>query len=202
MRELVPTYRSLLVEYDLAVTDLDSIAAQLRSLIDSLEQGGDRAVDRSVTTYRIPVAYGGDSGPDLDTVAAHAGITADRVIDIHSGTAYRVYMVGFAPGFPYLGGMDSAIACPRMKTPRVRVPAGSVGIAESQTGVYPNASPGGWQLIGRTPVRLFDPAADPPAVIRPGGYVRFASISESEFDEIARAVEAGEYAVEVSENAG
>ena len=111
--------------------------------------------DQAAELHQIPVAYGGELGPDLDTVAGHAGLDVEEVIAIHSGTDYHVFMLGFAPGFPYLGGMDERIACPRLSTPRTRVPAGSVGIAESQTGVYPNESPGGWQLIGRTPIALF-----------------------------------------------
>ena len=145
----------------------------------------------------IPMAYGGEHGPDLGDVADHNGLSPQDVIDIHSGTGYRVFMLGFAPGFPYLGGMDERIACPRLQTPRVRVPAGSVGIAESQTGVYPNDSPGGWRIIGRTPVKLFDPNAEPPAAILPGSKVVFDPVSESEYQSIAGEVESGNYKIEI-----
>jgi KipI family sensor histidine kinase inhibitor len=128
------------------------------------------------TIVELHVVYGGDDGPDLDSVAEHAGLSAQEVIDIHSGIDYHVYMIGFAPGFPYLGGLDEHIATPRLKTPRISVPAGSVGIAESQTGVYPNASPGGWQLIGRTAVPLFDVTKPSPSLITPGTKVRFISV--------------------------
>jgi KipI family sensor histidine kinase inhibitor len=121
----------------------------------------------------IPVVYGGADGPDLAEVARHAGMTADEVVAAHSGAAYDVFFLGFQPGFAYLGGLPPALATPRRDTPRVRVPAGSVGIGGAQTGIYPAASPGGWNLIGRTAVTLFDPHADAPALLAPGDRVRF-----------------------------
>ena len=164
--ELIPTYRSLLIGYDAGAATFGDMRDLVSQLLDA-GTGTETGTTTPKNVFELPVAYGGEYGPDLATVAEHAGMPEDRVIEIHSGSSYRVFMLGFAPGFPYLGGMDQAIACPRLKTPRIRVPAGSVGIAESQTGVYPNESPGGWQLIGRTPVRLFDPSAEPPAVIQP-----------------------------------
>lgn len=195
--ELVPTYRSLLVQYDAESVSFDEMREILAPMLEPAETAGHEAGTRTV--FELPVAYGGEHGPDLEAVASHTGLSPEQIIEIHSSTAYRVFMLGFAPGFPYLGGMDPAIACPRLKTPRTRVPAGSVGIAESQTGVYPNQSPGGWQLIGRTPVRLFDPTADPPAVILPGSFVRFVPIDQAEFAAVQRLVEAGEYDVPRSE---
>ena len=192
--ELVPSYRSLLVQYDVEELDFGTVSAELMRLLESMPRQA-AASPHQPQLIEIPVAYGGDFGPDLGTVAEHAGVPADEVVKIHSGAAYRVFMLGFAPGFPYLGGMDSRIACPRLKTPRVRVPAGSVGIAEAQTGVYPNESPGGWQLIGRTAVRLFDPAADPPAVALPGSFVRFVPVDPAEFETISQQVAAGSYRV-------
>ena len=135
-------------------------------------------VNSSLKIIEIPVVYGGDDGPDLDFVADHAGITEETVIALHSGTDYRVYMLGFSPGFPYLGGLDERIAAPRLKTPRVLVPAGSVGIAESQTGVYPNAGPGGWRIIGRTSVPLFDVNSSTPSLITPATKVRFIPVNQ------------------------
>lgn len=172
--ELVPTYRSLLVQYDaLAI----GYRAMIEFLSDLVADSSDSAkVPYEPDVIELPVVYGGDDGPDLEAVAEHAGLSAQEIIDIHSGIGYRVYMIGFAPGFPYLGGLDERIACPRLKTPRVIVPAGSVGIAESQTGVYPNASPGGWQLIGRTAVKLFDTTAESPSLITPGSEVRFVPV--------------------------
>jgi KipI family sensor histidine kinase inhibitor len=173
--ELIPTYRSLLVSYDPQVTRYDKMIDDLSDIVFNSDfSEGERT---EVKIIELPVVYGGDDGPDLDGVAEHAGLTAREVIDIHSGVDYRVYMIGFAPGFPYLGGLDKRIATPRLKTPRVIVPAGSVGIAESQTGVYPNASPGGWQLIGRTAVKLFDVNAESPSLITPGAKIRFVPVT-------------------------
>ena len=176
--ELVPTYRSLLVQYDPLVGDYVEMSRFADEMVASVADSPDSAAEPKV--IELPVVYGGDDGPDLEAVAEHAGLSLEEVIEIHSGVGYRVYMIGFAPGFPYLGGLDERIACPRLKTPRIRVPAGSVGIAESQTGVYPNASPGGWQLIGRTAVKLFDPnvtdANGSPSLITPGSEVRFIPV--------------------------
>ncbi len=199
MRELVPTYRSLLVYYDALTFDLDTVTAELQALISGAGTQNAREAERSQLVYELPTAYGGDYGPDLDSVAENAGIDAGEAVAIHSGTAYRVYMIGFSPGFPYLGGMDQRIATPRLPTPRTRVPAGSVGIAESQTGVYPTASPGGWQLIGRTPVRLFDHERTPPSVLQPGHFVRFVPIEPAEYAEVEQAVARGDFEIKVSE---
>ena len=176
--ELVPTYRSLLVQYNPLVSDYGALLSFLDAMASVVVDSSRSVAEPNI--IELPVVYGGDDGPDLGAVAEHAGLSTQEVIDIHSGTGYRVYMIGFAPGFPYLGGLDERIACPRLKTPRVMVPAGSVGIAESQTGVYPNASPGGWQLIGRTAVKLFDPRVTAtnasPSLITPGSEVRFVPV--------------------------
>ena len=172
--ELVPTYRSLLVQYDPLVSGYGEMLSFMGDLVSGTEDSQSSAAEPRI--IELPVVYGGEDGPDLETVAEHAGLSTQEVIEIHSGTGYRVYMIGFAPGFPYLGGLDERIACPRLKTPRISVPAGSVGIAESQTGVYPNASPGGWQIIGRTAVRLFDPEKSSPSLITPGSEVRFVPV--------------------------
>jgi KipI family sensor histidine kinase inhibitor len=180
--ELVPTYRSLLIQYD----SLRSVYREMLDFLDGMVSGVEDSPESATEPeiIELPVVYGGEDGPDLETVAEHAGLSTQEVIEIHSGTGYRVYMIGFAPGFPYLGGLDERIACPRLKTPRISVPAGSVGIAESQTGVYPNASPGGWQLIGRTAVKLFDPnvnaANASPSLITPGAEVRFVPVDAHE----------------------
>ncbi|MDU7866513.1 MAG: 5-oxoprolinase subunit PxpB, partial [Pantoea sp.] len=126
----------------------------------------------------IPVIYGGEAGPDLTVVAEHAGLSIHQVVELHSSTDYVVYFIGFQPGFPYLGGLDPRLHIPRRAEPRVAVPAGSVGIGGSQTGVYPLASPGGWQLLGQTPVALFDPLQQPPTLLRPGDTVRFVPQKE------------------------
>ncbi|QGY28417.1 5-oxoprolinase subunit PxpB [Pantoea cypripedii] len=126
----------------------------------------------------IPVIYGGDAGPDLQVVADHAAMTPRQVVELHSSSAYVVYFIGFQPGFPYLGGLDSRLHTPRRAEPRVIVPAGSVGIGGSQTGVYPLATPGGWQLLGQTSISLFDPQLQPPTLLRPGDSVRFVPQKE------------------------
>ena len=180
--EFIPSYRSLLIEYDNSRHLFADLEDQLTSIVESVGDSEISNLDAGSEIHKIPVAYGGEYGPDLQTVADHAELTTDEVIEIHSGTDYHVFMLGFAPGFPYLGGMDERIACPRLATPRTLVPAGAVGIAESQTGVYPNPSPGGWQIIGRTPIRLFDADADPPSVMLPGTKVNFVPMSHDEFE--------------------
>jgi KipI family sensor histidine kinase inhibitor len=146
---------------------------------------------------QIPTLYGGEYGPDLESVAAHAGLTQARVVSLHSETDYLVYMMGFTPGFPYLGGLPEELFTPRLETPRARIPAGSVGIAEGQTGVYPVVSPGGWRLIGRTPLKLFDPERDPPSLVSAGDHVRFVPLAgEDEYKSILDLDESGEYEVE------
>jgi len=126
----------------------------------------------------IPVVYGGSAGPDLPEVAERAGLTPPQVVELHSSADYIVYFIGFQPGFPYLGGLDTRLHTPRRAEPRVVVPAGSVGIGGSQTGIYPLAAPGGWQLIGHTPLSLFDPQQQPPTLMRPGDRVRFVPQKE------------------------
>ena len=174
--EVLPTYRSVLVYYDPLVCSyaemFDAVNGAVEGLVEPIN------VNSSLKIVEIPVVYGGDDGPDLHFVADHAGITEDAVIELHSRTDYRVYMLGFSPGFPYLGGLDERIAAPRLKTPRVLVPAGSVGIAESQTGVYPNAGPGGWRIIGRTSVTLFDVNSSTPSLITPATKVRFIPVDQ------------------------
>jgi inhibitor of KinA len=196
--EIVPTYRSLLIAYDGFQFDYDRVYRELSEFL-SADTGNNVGTVRSPVVFELPVAYGGQDGPDLAQVAEHAGLTVEEVVSIHTSVSYRVYMIGFSPGFPYLGGMDTRIACPRLGTPRTRVPAGSVGIAESQTGVYPNASPGGWQLIGRTPVRLFDVTAEPPSLLQPGHFVRFVPVSIDQMVEIEREIDQGNYRVETAE---
>jgi KipI family sensor histidine kinase inhibitor len=176
--EMIPTYRSLLVSYDPLVARYREMEEQLGAIVSDAESCDDDIPEPEI--IEIPVVYGGEEGPDIKTVADHAWLSVHDVIKLHSGIDYRVYMIGFAPGFPYLGGLDRRIATPRLKTPRVSVPAGSVGIAESQTGVYPNASPGGWQIIGRTNMRLFNVESSSPSLITPGSLVRFVPVDSHE----------------------
>ena len=184
--EMIPAYRTLLVEYDFESVSDDQMRSVLSALLADTDFTGAECDDSRVErTIDIPVVYGGEHGPDLPDVAKHAGMSADRVVEIHSGLTYRVFMIGFAPGFPYLGGMDARISCPRLTTPRVRIPAGSVGIAETQTGIYPNVSAGGWRIIGRSPTNLFNVENDPPSLLEPGAGVRFVPTDSADFDEDA-----------------
>lgn len=169
---VVPGYATLLVEYDPAQCEYDALCHEIQNALHI----GDAAVVNHTRVIEIPVKYGGEYGPDLEFVARHNGITPAEVVNVHARTTYQVFMLGFAPGFPYLGIVDEKIAAPRLETPRKRVPAGSVGIAGRQTGIYPRESPGGWRLIGRTDVPLFDPTREPPTLLRAGDHVRFVPI--------------------------
>lgn len=170
VRDVAPGYCTVGVHFDPLQTDLAALELAIRSefaSLDSLAAIADRPV------LEIPVEYGGAKGPDLAHVAAFAGCSVDDVIARHAERVYRVYMLGFVPGFAYMGRVDPSIAAPRHRVPRERVPAGSVGIAGLQTGVYPVESPGGWQLIGHTPVLMFDPAREQPSLVQAGDFVRF-----------------------------
>jgi inhibitor of KinA len=178
--EVIPTYRSLLIVYDPLATDLKSLEDALQFMegrLDKLEIPPPRTVE-------IPVSYGGDLGPDIEFVAQAHNLTVEDVIRIHSGALYQIYMIGFTPGFPFLGGLPPELHTPRLETPRPLVPAGSVGIANNQTGVYPIDSPGGWRLIGRTPLSLFNPSRENPFLYRAGDMIRFVRISEEEYHRI------------------
>ena len=165
--ETVPAYASLLVYYDPLILSFDQIVGRVKTEMESVEEN----ISRKPRRIEVPVRYGGDD--DLQFVAAHHRISPREVVRIHASRDYTVYMMGFTPGFAYMGKLDDVIATPRLETPRVRVDAGSVGIAGAQTGIYPIASPGGWRIIGRTSLRLFDLTADSPFLFSPGDLVRF-----------------------------
>ncbi len=185
VREVVPTYRSLLLIYDPLCTDPDRLAVTLRDLEHRLED----ITIPPPATVEIPVCYGGEFGPDIDHVADAHGLRVDDVIRIHSDAVYRIYMIGFTPGFPFLGGLPERLHTPRLETPRTHVPEGSVGIANNQTGIYPVASPGGWQLIGRTPLTLFSPGRQHPFIYQTGDNIRFVPISPEAYREMQQAEE-------------
>jgi inhibitor of KinA len=187
--DLVPSYRSLLVYYD----PLRTTQPALRQEIAALETALGNLPAPSARIVEIPTVYGGEFGPDIEFVADHAKLPVDAGVRIHSAPDYLVYMMGFTAGFPYLGGMPAEIATPRLPTPRTRIPAGSVGIAQQQTGIYPTDSPGGWRIIGRTPVRIFDPRSDPPVVVEAGDFIRFVPVDPDAFHAIERQVQAGTY---------
>ena len=177
VRDVVPTYRSVAVYFD-------PLRVDYSALIRCIETEAARPTaesKRKRDPLRIPVCYGGEFGPDLGNVAAFAHMTEADVITVHTATTYRVFMLGFVPGFAYLGVVDNRIAMPRHSTPRVRVPLGTVGIAGVQTGIYPAETPGGWQLIGRTPVKPFDASRAEPFLMKAGDAVQFYAIDVDEF---------------------
>lgn len=190
VRECVPTYRSLAIYHDPLAIDAAAIEARaMRALSRAEGNSGE-----SCATVVIPVAYGGEHGPDLQSVCELTGLSEEEVIKRHTAPSYRCYMLGFTPGFPYLGGMDKSIAAPRLEQPRVMIPAGSVGIAGEQTGAYSIAGPGGWRLIGRTPIKLFDTNGEEArTAVHAGDIVRFKRISNDEYDRIASLVADGRY---------
>ena len=174
--ETVPGYRSVLIVYDPLKTTLSA----LKESLNRLQKTIDRSEIPKLRTLEIPVVYGGECGPDLNWVAEYHKLSPEEVIRLHTGTTYRVYMIGFTPGYPYLGELPEEIATPRRKTPRTRVPQGSVGIAQRQSGIYSVDSPGGWQIIGWTPVKLFDPGRKVPSLLVMGDRVRFYTITAGE----------------------
>lgn len=180
--EYIPTYRSIIIMYDPSSTN----ALRLKEDLFALEEGLSAIEIAPPDTTEIPVCYGGDLGPDIEFVAQTHNLTVDDVIGIHSEPDYQIYMIGFTPGFPFLGGLPEVLHTPRLETPRTLVPAGSVGIANAQTGIYPIDSPGGWQLIGRTPVKLFDPDSCNPFLLKAGDKLKFKPISRKTYDSLKK----------------
>lgn len=187
--ETVPSYRALMVCYDPLILPYDALISVLE---EQLAHSGSYPLPPA-SVLELPVLYGGELGPDLAFVAQHAGKTEQEVINIHTSRDYLIYMIGFTPGFTYLGGMSEEIATPRLATPRVKIPAGSVGIGDTQTGVYPIDSPGGWRLIGHTPVRLYDSLREKAILPEAGQYIRFRAVDRAEYDAICAEVAAGRY---------
>jgi len=174
--EIIPGYSSLLVVFDPFKINLSLLQKEVQHSLDALDPS--RLIEPK--TVEIPVAYGGEFGPDLTWVARYHNITPEEVIRLHTSQAYHVYMIGFTPGFPYMGELPKALITPRKETPRTAVPKGSVAMAQAQTGIYPTQSPGGWQIIGRTPIDLFDASRWPPALLQMGDQVRFFAIDEKD----------------------
>ncbi len=189
--ETVPTFRSLMVHYDPLATSRADLAGAITALLD--RDAGAGGVAR---LWRIPVCYAGEFAPDLAAVARLTGRTPNDVIRLHSAVRYHVYMLGFLPGFPYLGDLPAELALPRRADPRVRVPAGSISIATTLTAIYPYQSPGGWHLIGATPIRFFDPSRNPPSLLAAGDAVSFEPIDPDAFAAIRCTVESGGYATD------
>lgn len=187
--DLIPAFTSLLVNYDPRVISYEEIRKRISCLV-RLEAS---AKEKRRRILEIPVCYGGEYGPDLEAIAANAGLSPEEVIRIHSSQDYLIYMLGFLPGFAYLGGLDKRIHTPRLANPRIKIRAGSVGIGGSQTGIYPLDSPGGWQLLGMTPVKTYDPDREEPILYQVGDYIRFVPVEEAQYKEIEKAQECGTY---------
>lgn len=187
--DLIPAFASLLINYDPRVIGYKDLKARIEELlkIEVSEEASEARV------FEIPVCYGGEYGPDIANIAENAGLSEQDVIDIHCSKDYLIYMLGFLPGFVYLGGLDERIHTPRLANPRISIPAGSVGIAASQTGIYPLNSPGGWQLLGMTPVKTYDPERETPILVEAGDYIRFVPVTEEEFLKIKKQVDDGTY---------
>lgn len=175
--ETVPTYRSLLIIYNPVILPIEDLKERLKRMEKGLQQ---TPLPEPKLT-RIPVVYGGNYGPDLEEVAKYLHASPEEVVQLHCSKPYLIYMIGFMPGYPYMGELPQTLVTPRLKTPRLLVPKGSVAIAQRQTGIYSMESPGGWQILGRTPVELFHPEKDPPALLQMGDFVQFYQISEKEF---------------------
>jgi KipI family sensor histidine kinase inhibitor len=190
--ETVPSYRSLLICYLPEKITFGELKTKLSAAAEGFFTSAANTKKRIV---HIPVAYGGEFGEDIREVAAHTGLSEKEIAEIHSGREYLVYMLGFLPGFPYLGGMDKRLNTPRLKNPRTKIPQGSVGIGGEQTGIYPLASPGGWRLIGRTPVKPYDPERENPFLYAAGDYIKFEPVTAKEYAEIEKDAD---YAVEIS----
>lgn len=189
--DLVPTLRSLMVHYDPTVVRRAALEEHVHSLLSDTGEGA-----RGGRLWRVPTLYGGEYGPDLDEVAERTGLTADKVIEIHSAVEYEVYMMGFMPGLPYLGILPSALELPRRTEPRVRVPGGSVAIATNLTNIYSSESPGGWHLLGRTPIELFDLRREDPILLQAGDRIRFEAIGEDQFRQMRARADTGDPVIE------
>lgn len=193
--DVIPSFCALLINYDPRVIGYEEIKSRIKDLLRvEIKAGAERK-----KIFEIPVCYGGEFGPDIKTIADHAGLTEEEVIEIHSSRDYLIYMLGFLPGFCYLGGLDERIFTPRLASPRIKIDAGSVGIGGSQTGIYPLDSPGGWQLMGKTPVKTYDPDREVPILVEAGDYIRFVPIDEEEFYRIKELVDKNEYQVVIHE---
>lgn len=194
--EVVPTYRTVTVYFNPLVISRQELSALVNQMLQNLNPMGNER-EKAKTVY-VPVCYGGVLGPDLDYVARYTGLSPTEVIEIHTVNSYLVYMLGFTPGFPYLGGLAKQLTVPRQEKPRAIVPAGSVGIGGSQTGFYPVESPGEWWLIGRTPVKAFNPKSSQPFLFAAGDYLHFYAITVDEYFAIRREVAVGTYVPRIS----
>lgn len=192
--DFIPSFNELMICYDPLIVDLSFLLGRL----PEIEKCASGIELPEPCVFEIPVRYGGESGPDIGEVAVAGNISVDEVIRIHSSVNYLVHMLGFTPGFCYLGGLDRRISVPRKKDPRIKIPAGSVGVADNQTGIYPIESPGGWQLIGKTPVKLFDIGKKQEFLLSAGDYIRFIPVDEHEYSEILKDINYGTFKINIT----
>ncbi|MCU5746423.1 5-oxoprolinase subunit PxpB [Staphylococcus sp. SQ8-PEA] len=182
IEEVIPSYRAILINFDLKLITPTEVIRQLNLddiQVEDLEKKGNNN-----STIYLPVWYGDSAGPDIEEVATHNNLSIDEVIELHTNDEYLIYMLGFMPGFPFLGGLNEKLHTPRRSEPRTSLPEGSVGIANQQTGLYPSSSPGGWQIIGRTPIKVFSLERDPMCIYQPGDKIKFYAISQAQFNQI------------------
>ena len=195
IEEFVPSFRAVLIHYNPAVLSFEKLSEILKKALDKPVQ----ELTHHKRIVKVPVCYDSEYGPDIEDVAKHAGLSISEVIELHTKAPYLVYMLGFQPGFPYLGGLDERLHTPRLETPRIKLEAGSVGIGGGQTGLYPMESPGGWRIIGVTPVRCYNPDKDKPIPYKAGDYIKFDAVTKEEFEALREKDLRGEYEFEVIE---
>ena len=194
--ELIPTFRSLMVQYDPRQLGYEQLKGQLEARLEKLG----RAQQPPKKVITIPVCFGGSWGEDLEEVARYHDTTPERIVELFCSSEFLIYMLGFTPGYPYIGGVPRELVTPRLDSPRLKVPAGTVGIGGEQLGIYPIESPGGFRLVGNTTVRLYDPEnRQTPVMLEAGEYIRFTSIGPKEYEQIRRQVEEGSYRCQIRE---
>lgn len=191
VNDTIPAFNSLLINFDPSIILYEKLSSEIKKILQKFDENKSSGNKKKV--HMIPVCYESDFAEDISYVSKYCGLPENEIISIHSSVDYLIYMLGFLPGFAYLGGLDPRIEVPRLSSPRTKIPQGSVGIGGNQTGIYPVASPGGWQLIGRTPIKPYDPSKEEPIMYRAGEFIHFIPITLKEFELIKKDVESGVY---------